>query len=228
MGKSIMAIHPKGFLDEVAEFRSDRLKIISDNKPITLEVGPRAVLHLVPIEAFDPTHTVDLDAIDQPLRPLFIGGAVRFNFDGMLTFAEGINSIRSYVQIFHNGVIEAVYVFKNSNDKKTIPSTALERNLIEATGSYLRAQQALAVKPPIACLLTLLDVEGFWLAVGETGLGCTQNPIDRDILLFPVKLFESFDVRVDQELRQIFNRLWNAAGFRACVHYDEQERWSDD
>ena len=128
MENRILVTRPANFFNELADFRSRRLDVISsDSGPITLRAGARVVLHLVPQAAFTRSASVDLSALKQPLLPLFGGGSSRFNFDGRLIYSDGNDGVRSYVQLFHSGVVEAVYVFAERNGARMIPSTALEK-----------------------------------------------------------------------------------------------------
>ena len=224
MESPIRITRPADFFHDLADFRSRRLELISsDLSPITLEKGAKVLLHLVSKTAFDESAFVDVQSLDRPLLPLFTGSSnIRYNFDGRLTYSEGTEGVRSYVQLFHSGVIEAVYVFAELDDKRIIPSTSLRSNLIEATGSYLKKQQMLDVKLPIAVTLTFSGVKGYRLAVAEEYQGYDQYPIDRDTLLMPQTFVNSFESEVSNVLRSLFDRLWNAAGFARCFQYDKE------
>lgn len=221
MVRSIVTTRRADFFHELADFRSSRLELISsDLSPITLEKGGKVLLHLVPRTAFDRSTSVDLESIDRPLLPLFSGSSnIRFNFDGRLTYSDGTEGVRSYVQLFHTGVIEAVYVFAERDDKRIIPSTALRSNLIDATASYLKKQQMLDVKLPVAVTLTFSAVKGYRLAVADDYEGYDHYPIDRDTLLIPQAFIDSLDSEVSHVMRPLFDRLWNAAGFARCFQY---------
>lgn len=218
MESSIIITRPSDFFHDLADFRSRRLELMSsDLNPITLEKGAKVLLHLVPKTAFDGLTSVDLESIDRPLFPLFSGsGNVRFNFDGRLTYSDGTEGVRSYVQLFHSGVIEAVYVFAERDDRRIIPGTALRSNLIDGTASYLKKQQMLDVKLPVAVAVTLSAVKGHRLAVADDYESYDHYPIDRDTLLIPHAFIDSFDSEISQVMRPLLDRLWNAGGFARC------------
>ncbi|MCA1579137.1 MAG: hypothetical protein LC794_17445 [Acidobacteria bacterium] len=50
-------------------------------------------------------------------------------------------------------------------------------------------------------------------------------PFDRDNLLVPVALMQSFDEDIDRLMRPVFNRVWNASGVQASPCFDEQGQW---
>jgi len=226
MEQVIITTRPTDFLRELADFRSGRLEVISsDSNPIPLQEGAKVVLQLVPKAALDGSASVDLSSSERPLLPLFSGGSNwRFNFDGRLTYSNGKPGVRSYVQLFHTGIVEAVAVFTERNDRKMIASIVLESTLIDATASYLKEQARLGMRPPVAILLTLVGVKGYELAVG---LDLDAYPFDRDTLLIPEVLLDSFDCQLGREMKGLFDRIWNAAGLPKCLHYDQEGNWTD-
>jgi hypothetical protein len=52
-----------------------------------------------------------------------------------------------------------------------------------------------------------------------------RNVIDRDTLVLPDILIESFDTPTDLFLKPIFDAFWQAAGFPVCEDYNAQGRW---
>lgn len=215
-----MATRPSDLADELASFRSERLELINnDMSPLALVKGPKVVLHLIPKTAFDRSTLVSLDSQGSQLLPLFGGGAYnsRFNFDGPVTYFGDTDGVESYVQLFYSGAIEAVYVFAERHGK-TLAALKLRSKLIELTTSCFKEQQRLGVKLPIIVVLSLLGVKGCRLAIGNDH---DQYPIDRDALLIPEILVDSFDCDVRAEMKSIFDRLWNAGGASRCYEYDK-------
>jgi hypothetical protein len=48
------------------------------------------------------------------------------------------------------------------------------------------------------------------------------HPIDRDSLVVPEILVESFDFDAAQIMKPAFDTVWNAAGFPRSMNYDEK------
>lgn len=100
--------------DKIRLFRDDRLgSIISDQLPARLISGARTVVHLVPYAAFELAAAFPLSSVENaPWGVVPIDGSVtnnRYNFDGFLTTSgNDAGTCRGYVQIFRNGIIEAV------------------------------------------------------------------------------------------------------------------------
>jgi hypothetical protein len=104
-----------------------------------------------------------------------------------------------------------------------------EANVIETTQRLLGLQQAIGVAPPIVALVSLLRVRG-WGIRGENTrdelLHYRQKlTIDRDTLMLPEVLFESFDDNVGSRFQPAFDAFWQAGGRKASPNYDEEGDW---
>jgi hypothetical protein len=219
----------------VRDFRLERLaRITADQGGVPLLAGPKTVMHLIPLSLSDSFGQIDLSSIADgghgAFRPLRASGwNTRINFDGAVTYAPGSNDEApwSYTQIFRNGAIEGVDAFMlraRRGDRDLIPSTALEEALIEALDRYLTLLRDLDVAPPLVLATSYLGVRGFEMAVNqryfESGV-----PIDRDDLLVPETLIESFHSDADALLKPQLDALWNAVGFAGSTNYDAEGRW---
>ena len=103
--------------DRVRSFRAERTaKIATGDAPVGLLDGGNLVLHVVPFSAFELSSALPLEEISRSVNsfPPFdrtSASDFRFTFDGLLTAsnAEGPSKPqRSYVQLFRNGIVEAV------------------------------------------------------------------------------------------------------------------------
>ena len=74
--------------EQIRNFRIERLsKIVSGETPLLLSKAPKIVLHIVPLDAFNPAASIDLSSIKNDPAPLYAGGwSHRFNFDGYLIY----------------------------------------------------------------------------------------------------------------------------------------------
>lgn len=221
--------------DKIRLFRNERLgSIIADQTPVNLQSGARIVLHLIPYTSFDPAGSYSLDAIARDpwiIRPVnrSVSGH-RYNIDGYLTvYRNGNDYAQSYVQIFRNGIFEAVdtTILKVNSDQPIIPSILFEQKLIEAVQIFLDAQKKMDVPPPIVLMLSLLGVSGFIMAVKPSLDICRvhQYLVDRDTLLLPEIIFDSFPSDVSSLLKPAFDAVWNAAGWPQSLSYNEQGEW---
>ena len=221
--------------ERIEGFRRDRLAVIqSDETPIPVEVGPKVILHIVPIRAFDPGFQVDVKAVYrmrrglQPLSGASVGS--RYNFDGFLTFDKNDDkpSANSYLQLFRSGCLEAVDTGLHymTDGRMYVADIALGSRLFDALRRYLDMCLELAVEPPLVIMLSLIGVRGFEIKpLGYPNLHPT--PIDRDVLAPAEVLIEELGQSPEVILRPALDAIWNAAGFPACVRFDETGRWID-
>jgi hypothetical protein len=189
---------------------------------------------LVPYTAFETVVSFPLDAITNnpsSLKPIY--GSItnyRYNFDGFLTTnGNEAGESRGYVQVYRNGIIEAVdgSMLRLRDNNRTIPSIVFERELIEAVRIYLDVQKQMTVPPPISILISLLGVSGYAMAVKQRidVWNDNRHPIDRDTLILPEIIFESFPTDIARALRPVFDTVWNATGWPISLCYDDQGEW---
>ncbi len=220
--------------ERIQSFRTERLSsILADEAPVLLPEGGKLIFHIVPFTAFDVTKIVDISDLHdkttkyEPLRSN--GWNHRYNFDGFLTYSSYRDTGKSYtyLQVFRNGSIEAVLSLVHQADRApTIPSTTIEAKLIGALPRFLQNQMELGVVPPLLLMLSFLDVKGYILGISQNFWGADIHPIDRDALIIPEVLLESFDVDAAKVLQPTFNALWNAAGVSRSLNYDSQGNWN--
>ncbi|GAI87196.1 unnamed protein product, partial [marine sediment metagenome] len=141
----------------------------------------------------------------------------RYNFDGFLAFDQPF----AYTQLFHNGIIEAVNagMIGWGGKHRKIPSVQYERELIQTIPTYLKVQQDIGVEPPFLIFLSLLGVRGYTMAVDARPRA--EYPINRDNLIMPEVLMESYDVEITEVMRPIFDQVWNATGWQRSFNYNE-------
>lgn len=217
--------------DRIRAFRADHLaKIVAGETPQLLPEGPKIVLHLVPFAAFDPGASFPVTAPEQrnniysSIHPIGTASThTRLNFDGVLRYGE-----EGYVQLFRNGCVEAVDIqlLKPHSGKRIIPSVAYEHYLVVALRAYLAFLNQVGVEPPIALMLSLLGVAGYTMAVNsQRYFQLDEYPIDRNDLLVPEVVIDSYDRAAEDILKPCFDAIWNATGWERSMNYDEQGRW---
>jgi hypothetical protein len=213
--------------DELEDYRLERVRLIKASlQPIALRPGAKILLHIVPAKAFEDTN-FDLTSVGgaDALLTADLGGwgTPGFNFDGFMMTTREKENAESYVQVFHNGIVEAVNAsyLQPWNDRNLINATGLEEMLIEAASKYTSFQRKLGVIAPVFVMLSLLDVKGYRLVKNQNYGYSEGREIDRADLLIPAVKQDSFDAEPEDLLRPLFYRLWNAAGFRRSMNYNE-------
>lgn len=221
-------------VEQISKFKMDRIsQLVSDNTPIPFYEGGKIVLHLIPIESFNPEHKVNLDTATKDiakLEPIYSSGwNNRINLEGILSYSGGrTDKSHSYVQLYRNGIIEAVegLMLSPNDEKRYIPSIAYERELLKYLCIYLKLLKELSINPPIVIFLTLIGVEGFEMAVDRTGLWPEKHyKIDRNVLQLPENLIDSYDTEPKDILRPMFDLIWNACGYEHSYNFDEKGNW---
>jgi hypothetical protein len=188
------------------------------------------VLHLVPIASLVMTTGVDLTTVDhfnQQIAPMASSTwQCRFNLDGLFLHRSNAETraCEAYVQVFRNGVIESVNcsIVEPNPPRKYIPIKELEFDLVYHLGNYLKAQHDLGIEPPIVVLLSFLSVKDWVIPRG----GETKPAIDRDVLLLPDAIVEDYGAAPPTILRQAFDALWQAGGWRGSFSYNERGEWT--
>lgn len=219
--------------ERIRRFRDERIaRIIAGETPVPLSPDAKAILHVLPLSSFSLDSQIDPAAIYAQrgfLTPLSGGGNGRYNIDGYITIdppGDRDPAALGYCQAYRTGAVEAVdsrLLRVRGDGKKLIPGPAFEERFIDSTGSYLAALRELRVPTPIVVMATLSGVKGFEL--GVTQIMWDVKPIDRDHLLLPDVLVETYDCEVAQLLRPVFDALWNAGGHERCLSYGEDGVW---
>lgn len=224
--------------ERIRRLRAERLGIIvAGETPVAVPEGPKMVLHVVPISAFDPGARYHLHQITDPwsmTRPLCSTGITdsRYNFDGFLTYdrLDASSEDISYLQIFRNGALEAVdttiFYYAKKSQKKHIAGVAYEREILDALPRFLAIQEKLGVEPPLFVMVSLLGILGYTIIVDRaTFPAAERDKIDRDTLLTPEVLVETFVADAAQVMRPIFDAIWNASGWGGSPNYDSEGKW---
>jgi hypothetical protein len=233
--------------DRIRDFRFDRIaKIVGGDAPVLLMGTRPLILHVAPLSAFESAQSFRLD-INQAPQQLFtafppIGAQVgdfRINVDGCLVLsnrgADG-RTHRAYVQVFHNGIVEAVdstFVMGEGTAQNPYRLTSIrtESKIIGASHSYLQSLQARDAPAPYVLLVSLIGVEGiaysFAMAAGalfedEAGI------LDRDQFHFSELVID--DVPLDpyeyaKLLRPLLDQIANAAGRARTPSFDQDGRF---
>lgn len=213
--------------ERIRRFREDRISsIYANDLPVPFIEGAKTVLHIIPINSFKPGQQYNINCLDQSrLRPMNCSGwNYRYNFDGIIDYS-GKDKSRSYVQLYRNGIIEAVDGGMLSYSHNLIPSAAFENEIINSLSRYITILKTLNVEPVYIIFVTLLGVNGYELGLTDR-FWADSNPIDRDIILIPEVIVENFNIKADIILRPIFDSIWNACGYPKDLYYDEAGNWN--
>jgi hypothetical protein len=211
--------------ERIREFRLDRVaKIRADDTPVLLVQGARIVLHVVPVAAFSSLAQIDVQSVavvSRELQLIPLGRAVgtdgRFNLEGYIRYTRSRDEhyASAYLQIFRNGALETVdtSLASHSGAGGDLQGANLKAQVLEKLGYYLSSLMRLGVDVPLAVMISLLGVKGYRIGPRETGLMRGLGLFDRDVVLVPEVLLESFDTDITSLMKQPFDVVWNAAGW---------------
>jgi hypothetical protein len=203
-------------------FRINRIgKVVGGNAPVSLDVGAKMIVHLLPFSAFAAPQQIDVQTLwGNPAGVVGVmrgGGTPTMNLDGLL-LASPTRPAPRYAQVFRNGCVEVVSGWSGeANSRNSLPCPAFETALIE---HLYRAKQlfgSIGVAPPIAVMVTFTGVDGWNIA---TQWDSSAARFDRDPVVIPELVLESFDGIVQNEIKPILDMIWNAAGSVGSPNYD--------
>jgi hypothetical protein len=218
----------------IRDFRLDRIaKIEAADTPVPIAQGGRVVLHIVPMDAFSSPMRIDPQSIPSPSEKLPLaalnqsfGGDRRYNLEGLVrwAFSRDPACASAYLQIFRNGILETVDTSLLSpwRPKQDVPSVLFEEQIIKTVRNYVLSLQRMQIELPYALMLSLLGVAGYEMAFTQGLSFSAPQTFDRDVVLIPEVLIESFDCDISQLLKQPFDMVWNAAGWPRSMCYDEK------
>jgi hypothetical protein len=209
-------------VERTQRFRVERLaKVIADETPRPLPAGAKLLLHIIPLSKYRHAGYIDralLALVESDLDPPFGGGHGRHNLEGYLVHGD-----EAYCQFFRTGAIEAVCGVCRTDDagRQLLVWCKRPRDVLP---KYLNALRKIGVPLPLSVSMSLTGVANHVLY--RTGMERDSAcPMDRDTVLLPDVLVESYDTSIDEVVRPIFDALWNAAGYERCLWYGEDGTW---
>ena len=214
--------------ERIRKFRENRIsEIYANEAPVPLNENAKIILHLIPISSISSEQTYDMSKLpfDPRLMTPFstMSWNHRYNLDGYLTYSMYRDVVSHYVQLYRNGIIEAVESSLLGRSDLKIPSIAFEEVIMNAFNNYISNLKALDVGLPIFAFLTFVGVKGY--SMTREPIGIEDDTIEKDILLIPEIVIESFDFEVNKILKPWFDAVWNACGFPRSLNYDEYGKW---
>lgn len=222
--------------ERVRQFRHDRVNKLQKRDELPLELYERSSLaiHVVPLAAFGVggSETVSNESMHRSMLrpPGAMGWNNRVNLDGVVNFSGQVGEpSRSYVQLFRNGVVEAVASIGHQGDDGVnyIHGSSIERYLLEGLNSYLKFYAEEDIPGPYYCFITLIDVLGAVMTLDNFRFAL-DGPLvsDRSMLLIPEAVIESPTENVIDAVRPKIDLMWNAFGMRQSPNFDDGGNWA--
>lgn len=150
------------------EFRDERLAfLLSGDLDNAYSQDASLVIHVVPEWSFDESNYLDMrkffyvdDFAGIAARTM---GEMAYNSDGLIGIHRSSDlPVRSYVQIFLNGSIEAasIFVMNYSGDKRTLPLPNLEEAVMRSIYGYCSGLTKMGISSAYYVAITLLNTRG--------------------------------------------------------------------
>jgi hypothetical protein len=220
--------------NRVRAFRAERLALIGANEgPVMLAAPSALVLHFVPLSAAEGETLVNLRASQALLTSFapvtYVASTTsRYNFDGRVSWATSNDptATSAYAQVFRNGSVEAVVadiLWEDDNGRQTttFELSEYEPDVRMFVQRYLDLLSKLLVPGPIFVMISLVGVQGAYLFQPARRNRLQHFPIDRNVVLAPEVMFETFEDSLDPTLRPAIDALWNAGGFVGSPNFND-------
>ncbi len=221
-------------IERIRSFRRDRIMLIqNDEAPLTLERGPTAILHVVPLVSFADPPLMKFDPHEVTPGPM--GSRSGYNsletLEGKVTHLGGRFSsdpAAAYTLQFRNGINESVLAAFAGDDggQTKVFIGYLEQCLVEHISVVARYLSRKSIALPFYVMLDLLNVQGTTFAT-ERSHGRALTVQRRHRLTFPEILIAQLDG--DSEfaivLRPLCDLLWNAFGYSRSLNFTEDGQW---
>lgn len=230
--------------NRIRDFRAERIvQIAANNAPVPLIDTHALTIHLVPFSAFDTRLNLPPDPhqrLYMAFPPILSSSAIdfRINVDGLLTLSNADRSSkenRSYVQLHHNGIVEAVassFLMGDgtSKNKYRLNSLRTEAAIVKFSFTYLTGLSRIGCVPPFAVLVSLIGMNGvpYSFAEGNSIFEDEAGLLDRDQFHFSEVIVQ--DLPADpyefaKLLRPLLDQTANAAGRAATPSFDHTGRF---
>ncbi|PWK33499.1 AlbA family DNA-binding domain-containing protein [Cupriavidus plantarum] len=199
--------------------------VYSDATRWTLCPGPKAVLLVAPMEAFQRRRLLDMRQVHAAFRTYCFGDTSRlrptFNLDGVsIRYPLDKETDHRHIQVFRNGAIQSCWMIGSYlNDKNILPSQVIVNDIRDAIRLHLRRLLDNGFTGPAIVALSLVRVENSEMAVSRH----TTRATDRDYLDLPEFVVDDIPAaveNVDIVAHSLLDMLWQCFGEPNCSYYD--------
>lgn len=215
-------------------------KIIQNQSIITLSGNSRIVIHLIPEYSINSIKNYDLKFVREHcikyLRTMNCDVPnIKWWEKGLLILCGNNNEkTSSYVNIFDNGIIEAVEskilhpTQKREGNGNILYIKKVEKTLIRAIERFTRVQNEINVSLPINIYLSLLNIKGYYIPLGlHYGvIKDKSQKIKRQNLNLPKLEMNYFNADVGTLLKPAFDYVWRACGEPENLDYDDEKQFN--
>lgn len=227
----------------IRAFRNDRLGALLGHSVPTPVSGPKAVMHVVPLDAmtyesrgraeqlFNDDWLMANHKHVAPMVQAFRQG--RFiTVDGLVCYAVDENdAVVGFSHVFLSGAVESVTGGNFHRDSSSQRSAGylrafdFEEDILLRLDHFLEAQRSLGIDPPLVISMTLLEVQGYEWIAENVGQRHPTHPFDRDTILLPDVLINEWPTDSAAMMRPVFDSIANAAGWPRSPFFNTKGEW---
>jgi hypothetical protein len=213
--------------DRVLRFVGHRASLIQANEmPVGFHLAHPVslVIHVIPVsftgQILLDTATMRGAGLTSPTP----GNASRFNLDGFIEYSTET----SYSLLFRSGVVESVVCYNaDGTEPRQIYGLAVEKEAFQTIGMSIKTLRKCGIQSPLSVHIEMGAMKGVRIANTLNDRHHElQRSVDRDILVLPHLLLEDDSTDLTQQLRPIFDALWQSSGWDRSYGYDEKGAWN--
>jgi hypothetical protein len=215
--------------DRIEQFRETRILEIHSRKYLT-NISPEnsVLVQILPFSMFNSQIPLAKISKSQELVDLLTvlgpyGPNLRPNFEGLFRFfLDGDGEYGTYNQLFRNGVIELYsqhFHSSGNNNELVFYGTHFENEVIRCLKSTLDFYEKVGISPPFVISISIFGLKDYHMDppsrfIYRTGPGFLKSDYQ-----FPSLSILEVPGQVDQILHDIFDVLWQTAGFESSPNY---------
>ena len=206
--------------------------IMTDNLPLPMMPGPKAVLHIFQnLTGFgegqlDVTTVSEVSQFPVPTRPS--GSDCRMTFEGPMHHSAIVNGrIRAFSLVHHVGVVEAAWkVADAGSEEMFISAEAIENYVVQfVRDAVARTTDTLGMSAPFVLRLALVGAAQGTIKSERHGRfhydDAPLAKVRRSALVLPDVLIDKWPTtELAEMLRPTFDRLWQTSGYPRSSMYE--------
>jgi hypothetical protein len=229
--------------EKVREFVISRIDDITPgggrpDTPVALPSDmPKFVLHVIPIASF-ARQDLRIDVVryrqnSGKLRPIstFRNWETALNLNGVVTFRGANYPTVGYTQLYREGMLEAVQCVPaqvqagSSPPEREMYVGYFESEMRDALSQYRSLLADEGIGAPICIWLTLLDASNCRLSYTQMNYRRSPRMVGSNVATLPEVLIHDAAGEVDDQLKILFDALWNCGDVPASPSFDEAGIW---
>lgn len=212
-----------------------------DKRILQGEQTPSILFHMLPIKKHeDIIQYNSAKEIFEAIKEIpTSGGYSKFCYEGYFLCQYPEGSINEHAILWKNGSCEIFLEISIQEHEKRNYLCGLhenERKIFTATKAILNIYENYSISPPFALFYTLRGVKGttlpntpFRLKVGKQQIDVSvpaPSLLNQEIYCIPPSILQKNNaIDLEEKLKPIFDRIWNALGHSHSINWDSQGRY---